>query len=295
MGLTFLKVMDDIPTLSEIEEMGRAELSLLMARYGVDTVYFAVDGTHRFAHEVLRDRFSPESYFELVKDAFIRSITSLITQGFRKIIVLLHDATSFSRGREYLDKAIRLGVRPLWDDPSYGEFYSRYGVQVRFSGFNELYSEGGYPEVVEHMRELEEKTSGNTEVILSFYSCFLPSDDAVRLGWLMQGDGDKEALIERLYGPGIDSIDVSLYFGKPRGKVSPLLIGDGALHLYMRQPSLYLNDLIVRRAIWYTLLNKRSVRDSYTDYSKMTQVFLDLPESKFFWGEGAYLQDIYRE
>jgi len=290
-------VMEGIPELRNIEEMPVEELAQFMRRYEINSVYFAIDGTRRFAMEKLHGDFNFVSYHDLMKREFIRSISTLIHHGFTHIVVLLHDSTSFARGKEYLENSIKLGVSPLWSDPNYQEFYDRENIQVRFSGFTNLYAVAGYPEVMDQMRILEEKTSGYSSVILSFYSCFLPAQDVVRMTQLASKHSliTMESQIKFLYGSDFPQLDLSLYFGKPRSKVSPLLIDNQSLHLYMKLPSFYLDSNMLRRAIWYTILNKISMRDEYKDYGDLKQVFLQGSESKYFWGEGSYLSDIFLE
>ena len=289
--------MESIPEFRNIEEMPVEELTQLMRRFEINSVYFAIDGTRRFAMDKLQGDFNFISYHDLMKREFIRSISTLIHHGFTHIVVLLHDSTSFARGREYLENSIKLGVSPLWSDPDYQEFYDRENIQVRFSGFNNLYVEGGYPEVMDQMRILEEKTSKHSSVILSFYSCFLPAQDVVRMTQLASAHSlaTLEDQIQFLYGSNFPQLDLSLYFGKPRSKVSPLLIDNQSLHLYMKLPSFYLDSNMLRRAIWYTILNRTSMRDEYKDYKDLKQVFLQGSETEYFWGEGSYLSDIFVE
>ncbi len=280
--------------------LSKNEKKNLIDKFNIGSIYFAVDGTRRFAMSELKKlgkEFSYDNYYQLMKSTFIRSIKLLFDRGFKTILVLLHDNTSINRGDEYIKNSFKLGIEPLWMDKEYLNFYRQNKVNVSFVGFNEIYKEIGYLEVIDKMDNLSQLTrSADNHKNLLFLTLTSPSEDIMRLTKkaAYKKLTDKPMIIKDFYGFNIPNIDLSLYYGRPRGKVSPPLITDDELRIYTKFPSLYLNDDLVDQILYFTILHKISINDKYKKYS---DIFVSKISDKEYapsliWGDLSYSSDI---
>lgn len=290
-----------LPTFEEYAELEATEKISLLEKFGISTLYFAIDGTRRYAKGVLIEQnseFTVENYYEIMKSSFLNALGTLFNSGLKNIIILLHDKTSFERGEKYINSSIKLGIKPLWDDQDYIDFYSENQINVRFAGFNELYSEYGFQYLEEKFNSLQQITySSDNRRNLIFWTSDTPSEDILRLNKITRINPNLHTLEEfknHLYGFNVPEIDISLFYGKPREKVMPILLHDTSLRIYTKYPSMNFNDVLMDQVCYFTILHKISINDSY-EYAPDNQFEnqqIIKSDSSLIWADNSYFKDI---
>jgi tuberculosinol/isotuberculosinol synthase len=158
-------------------------------------------------------------------------------------------------------------------DKNYLDFFSQYGVKVRFYGdYRDVLTGTPYEYALKSMYEVTEATKHNSSVRL-FFGVFADEvvETAARLSvehYLAQGTiPDKQTLIRKYYGEDLPPVSIYIGFDKFSAFDMPLL-STGEEDLYFSvSPSPYMTKYQLR-TILYDHLYMRRVPEP--DYTKLT-------------------------
>lgn len=246
--------------------------------HGIKTCYLPVDGTRRYflSKSINKSKWSDqnmEEYFSCMKLATINLLQRFYSYGVENMILLLMDSTSFNRGENYLKHAIELGIKPLIYDKDYLEFYDIFDIQVSIGGFNHLYSKKKFQNLLKDFSKIEKLTMNNSRRKLLFYTGSSPSEDylllidtAMRLKEIGE-DITRENLIRFIYKIRIPTIDFSIWYLSPRDKIIPPLLWNTGTRFYSPVPTFSITKEMIKKAIYYAAIQKKSINDNYIDYT----------------------------
>ena len=273
---------EDIIPIETFLDYNNEEIQQFCITHDIRTCYLPVDGTRR--HFIL---FSSsvndweekhlDSYYHHVNEKFREIIRQFYDYGIKNLIILLMDESAFSRGKAFLSETIKNGIKPMYEDQEYLDLYEKYNIDVQFAGFTsvfeEYYDKNILIELETHFKALNRESAERTLVV---YTGLSPSKDYLLLENYSQNlrkeniEVNRENLVKKIYGTDLSTIDFTIWFSYPRDKIIPPLLWENGTNIYIKNPTLTLNSKQIKRAIYYTALTKRSIKDKYF-YHKFTE------------------------
>ena len=270
--------LQDFPSLDSFLDFNPSEIKHFCEMYNVNTCYLPIDGTRRYfllfnddINNWNEDYF--DKYFEMVNYKFRELLSQIYEHGIKNIIVLLMDKSAFSRGRAYLSMAIEKGIKPLYSDRKYLSLYEKYNIEVFFAGFTSVFED--YIEKYK-LEDLENQFSNipknNCSNKLIIYNGLSPTDDYLLLerhSFELRKQNKtitKDELIKRIYKTPLDAIDFSIWYGYPRDKIIPPLLWEDGHKFFIKNPSLTLNIVQLKKIIYNSVVTKKSIKDKYFNH-----------------------------
>jgi hypothetical protein len=287
--------------IEEFLELTLEEVVELVDKHMIQTVYLPIDGTRRYFQAISGMKHSDEQFYKRYFESSISSTVSLLEKlydyNIKHIILLLMDDTAFSRGKEYLNASIQLGIIPTVEHETFLKLYSSKNIRVTFGGFNEMYTKFGYDELLVKFRQLEQKTEVNKACSLTYFTGSSSSNDYLLFTTKYQNlvsknqslEEIKKEIIKDLYGLDLPPISMSFFYNYPRDKILPPLLWEQSVNFYMKNPSLSMSDLQIKKGIYYTIKSKSYIKDNYKEYDNSSKEVLEMNlENSNYIGESDY-------
>ncbi len=274
----------DFPPFKEFASYSLEKIQDFVHSHEIRTVYLPIDGTRRYFLTLGRPALggngndlssNAKKYFETTVERTVEIVRLHFKYGIKTVILLLMDDSAFSRDQTYLANLIRLGIYPTLYNKCFLDLYREYNVRAVFGGFNERYTEVGFPEALNIFKQVEQITQHHRDHLLLFFTGTTPFDDYIRIaqrGFKLHSRGTaitREALTRELYKSNVSPIDYALYFGFPRDKILPPLLWGRSTRFYTANPSLSITNEQILRAIYYTALSRKKIKDEYLQYEQI--------------------------
>lgn len=301
----YMDSLDNFPTLEEFLSYSNEEIQNFTRKFSIKTCYLPVDGTRR--HFILYsssvsswNESHLQDYYKHVNENFRTILSQFYDYGLQDIIVLLMDKSAFSRGKAFLTETIKNGIKPLYEDSAYVDLYNKYNIEVYFSGFNEVYKTYYEPELLEELeRNFEKLKRPKGDRKLLVYTGLSPSEDYLLFERLAQDlrreniPVTKENMIKKIYHTNLSAIDFSIWFGYPRDKLIPPLLWEDGTNLFIKNPTLTLKPVQIKKAIYYSAITKDSIKDKYFNHNfteqKKNTLLNEVQSTDAIMGEEYYL------
>ncbi|HSJ86479.1 MAG TPA: hypothetical protein VK909_04660 [Anaerolineales bacterium] len=275
-------------SLEQFLQLPTAEVAALVKASGQKVCVFPVNGTRRWFMLEHADKIG-DDFLAAYMDESIKNhvylCAMLFDHGIDTILTPVFGRELMRRGDEYTKRVGMDGLVRTATDKNYLDFFSQYGVKVRFYGdYRDVLTDTPYEYAMKSMYEVTEATKHNSSVRL-FFGVF--ADEAVETAarfsvehYLAQGAvPDKQTLIRKYYGEDLPPVSLYIGFDKFSAFDMPLL-STGEEDLYFSvSPSPYMTERQLR-TILYDHLYVRRVPEP--DYTKLT------PD------ELAWLRNLYR-
>lgn len=268
-------LLEKFPSLETFLDFSNDQIQEFCEKFEIKTCYLPVDGTRRhfilFSNSVNEwKEHHLESYYHHVNEKFREIISIFYDYGIKDLIILLMDESAFTRGKTFLLETIKNGISPLYDDQAYLDLYEKYNVDVLFSGFNDVYARYYDQNLLDELENKFQKVrKDGAERKLVVYTGLSPSEDYLLLENYAQKLRqenylvNRKNLIRKIYRTDLSIIDFSIWFGYPRDKIIPPLLWDNGSNFYIKNPTLTINPIQIKKAIFYTALTKNSIKDKY--------------------------------
>jgi len=272
-------LVENIPSLETFLQYSTNEIKEFCEKFDIKSCYLPVDGTRRFflLFNETKNNWNEKdlkSYFLVVNSKFREIIKLFYSYGIQNLILLLMDKSAFSRGEKYLSEAIESGIKPLYADQKYLDLYNRYDIDVQFAGFtsifNKFLSADQLEDLISKFNSLHRKQAKNKFII---YNGLSPSDDYLLLENYANNlrkqhfDITKELLIQKIYKTNLTKIDFSIWYGYPRDKIIPPLLWEDGPKFFVRNPTLSLQPVQIKKAIYFCAVTKYSIKDDYYNHN----------------------------
>ena len=268
---------DEMPSLEQFLTYSYNDIQQFCQNYQILSCYLPVDGTRRsfIVHTKDIDSWNKEiftDYYETMTTQLIKLLKTIYDCGIQVVIVLLMDNSAFSRGKNYLEGAIKLGIKPLIYDNRYIDFYNQYNVDVLFSGFVENYEKNGFGSLNQEFSKLHRHNDLPLKRQLILYNGFTSSQDYIQVYHIAEQlktnaiPVTQENLIKSIYNTNLKPYDFSIWYGFPRDKIMPPLLWEKGVKFYINRPTIDLTTNQIKKAIYYTALTKYSIKDEYIEY-----------------------------
>ncbi len=275
-------------SLEQFLQLPTEQVAALVKASGQKVCVFPVNGTRRWFMLEHADKIG-DDFLAAYMDESIKNhvylCAMLFDHGIDTILTPVFGRELMRRGDEYTKRVGMDGLVRTATDKNYLDFFSQYGVRVRFYGdYRDVLTDTPYEYAMKSMYEVTEATKHNSRARL-FFGVF--ADEAVETAarfsvehYLAQGAvPDKQTLIRKYYGEDLPSVSLYIGFDKFSAFDMPLL-STGEEDLYFSvSPSPYMTERQLR-TILYDHLYVRRVREP--DYTKLA------PD------ELAWLRDFYR-
>jgi tuberculosinol/isotuberculosinol synthase len=263
-------------SLEQFLQLPTEEVAALVQDSGQKVCVFPVNGTRRWfmlEHaDKIGDDFLKAYMTESIKN-HVHLCAMLFDHGIDTILAPVFGRELMRRGDEYTKRVGMDGLVHTATDKNYLDFFSQYGVKVRFYGdYRDVLTGTPYEYALKSMYEVTEATKHNSSVRL-FFGVFADEvvETAARLSvehYLAQGTiPDKQTLIRKYYGEDLPPVSIYIGFDKFSAFDMPLL-STGEEDLYFSvSPSPYMTKYQLR-TILYDHLYMRRVPEP--DYTKLT-------------------------
>ena len=296
-------VINDFPSLKEFMTFSKDEVKNFTIKNKIETCYLPVDGTRRFylVYSKLFNRWDEKdlkNYFNEVNNRFRDVFSLFFDYGIKNLILLLMDKSAFSRGSKYLNEVLESGIKPLYSDERYLSMYRKYNLDVIFGGFTSLFEKYYNYDILNGLEMNFKGLSKESENKFLIYNGLSPSEDYLLVGEIINSlrkrniSVCKKSLIKEIYKTELSSIDLSIWYGYPRDKIVPPLLWDDGTNFFIKNPTLTLQPVQLKKALYYTAVTKNSIKDSYHSYSFVPNEKEDLMDS-FDNEDSLFGQDYY--
>lgn len=243
------------------------------------TVLLVPDGSRRVG--MIQYRLNPKDR-QFLSQAFqrehletIRILKTIFSHGIKTIFIPNGTHGNLERGREYMDKFINSGVKPLLKDKVWLDFYREFEVRVRLYGDIDVIVKAGYPELPEWIADVERETAGNTRHTIFYGLAMSQHREECRLARIAvdyyekTGNRPTDKELERLYfGTEVEPVDIFIRPVEVRdSECQPVLIGGKAEMYFPLIPFAEMSENIFRRILYDYLYSRMKTygRKSYDD------------------------------
>ena len=237
---------------------------------------FMPDSTRRTG--ILFYDLKPESpdfirrIYDRINQSFFDVVKIMFDHGVPTLLLPLLNPGNLRRGDIFKKASLLHGLKFLFTDPLWVDFYEEYDIRVKVFGNMEELREFDY--VLEWIAEIEEKTASNSQRRLFLgiaYSNWFEYPRLVKLGIEFFQRTERfpsvHELIEIYYRDRIDEVD---YMIRPTmirdSDMQPLLISGRKTQMYFTvSPFIFFNDTVFKK-ILYDLIYLRTVTKGGGDY-----------------------------
>lgn len=260
-------------SLEQFLQLPTGEIAARVKVNGQKVCVFPVNGTRRWfllEHaEKIGDDFLKAYMDESIKN-HVHLCAMLFDHGIDTILAPVFGRDLMRRGDEYTKRVGMDGLVRTATDKTYLDFFSQYGVKVRFYGdYRDVLTGTSYEYALKSMFELTEATKHNSNARLLF-GVFADEavETAARLSvehYLAHGSvPDKQALIRKYYGEDLPPVSLFIGFDKFSAFDMPLL-STGEEDLYFSvSPSPYMTVRQLRTILYDHLYIRRVPEPDYT-------------------------------
>jgi tuberculosinol/isotuberculosinol synthase len=272
--------------LEEFLSLSNEEVADIVRASGTKTCVFPFNGTRRWfvlEHGEKNFQRSAQDYIESTSKAYVNLFRLLFDYGIETVIAPVFGGEILKRGEEYMTQ-IGASMGLLADHPIFTSFYDRYEIHVHFYGnYRRKFESTRHTSITELFDKVTSSTSSNKKHGL-FYGVFA-DDSAEMLAELSvkyylanKRIPTKQELIEIYYGEDIGKADLFIGFEKFTVFDYPLLDWGGESLYFTIAPSLYMENILLRK-ILYDHMFLRPLPEP--DYSQMSKDALGLMQNYY--------------
>ncbi len=156
--------MDNEITKEEFMALSSKEIASIVKKEGRPKVgVYLIDGTRRAGFLFYNLKPQSENFekklYNNINPLFLHQIKIILTHGLQTLFIPIFKHENLDRKKEWLDKAIENGVRPVFQGEKWLDFYNEYDIKVKIYGDLDYIKKCGYSKLVDWAMELEKNTS----------------------------------------------------------------------------------------------------------------------------------------
>lgn len=252
---------------------------------------FVPDGSRRFAlafsdFEPGSDTFLKFSA-EKPAESLLESLQVFFSHGLQALLVPILSKSVIGRGKGYRQHTALTGLKLIFSDPKWIDFYMQHDVKVKVYGNPGLLSNTVCEPALEWIAECSRITASNQRHKLFYAIGESPElgDDAIRAGIdFFQANGrypSRAELISQYYGEDLSVADFFIMTSKMSGLGAlPTLLINGNTDAYFLPAvsSMGLNQETFRRILYDMILRHASLSGDYTNETISIQDRQDLKQ-----------------
>jgi tuberculosinol/isotuberculosinol synthase len=260
-------------SLEQFLQLPTEEVAALVQATGPKVCVFPVNGTRRWFMLEHADKVGDDFVAAYMNESIKNHVylcAMMFDHGIDTILAPVFGRELMRRGDEYTKRVGMDGLVRTATDKNYLDFFSQYGVKVRFYGdYRDMLTGTPYEYALKSLYEVTEATKHNSSVRL-FFGVFADEavETAARLSvehYLAQGTiPDKQTLIRKYYGEDLPPVSLYIGFDKFSAFDMPLL-STGEEDLYFSvSPSPYMTKSQLRTILYDHIYLRRIPEPDYT-------------------------------
>jgi undecaprenyl diphosphate synthase len=264
--------MDEEMTKEEFMELSTEKIRGVVNEKGYPKVGVIIpDGTRRSG--IIFYNMNPSSkdfekkLFDKLNSQIIDKIKIIFDHGLDTLFMPGVTHGNFNRTDQYVDTVTKIGLKYIFNDESWLNFYNEYDIKVKIYGDLHFVKKMGYEYVVDWIRKVEEETKNNTTYKLyhglacsNSYENFRILDLAIDFFKENNRNPTKEEIIKLYYGEYIGDVD---FFIRPTvfrdSDIQPPLISGRKTQFYFPISPIVNFSLEMYREILYDMLFSRVI------------------------------------
>jgi undecaprenyl diphosphate synthase len=212
--------------------------------------------------------------FVKLNDLIIDKVKIIFDHGLNTLFMPGVTHGNFKRTDQYVDTVTKIGLKYIFNDESWLNFYKEYDIKVKIYGDINFVSKMGYDYVIKWIETVEEKTKFNSTYKLyhglacsNSYENFRILDMAIDFYKKHNRNPTKEEIIKQYYGEHINDID---FFIRPTvfrdSDIQPPLISGRKTQLYFPISPIVNFSIEMYREILYDMLFSRVITMSKKEW-----------------------------
>lgn len=238
------------------------------------------DGTRRWG--IINLNLNPdletfeEELFKVENKQVIEKVKIFFNHGLDTLFMPGVTHGNFKRTGQYVDTVTNIGLKFIFNDQSWFDFYEKYDVKVKIYGDLKYVKKMGYDQVIKWIKNVEELTKNNSSYKIFHGLACSNSFESIRLVNMAIDfykknirSPSKEELIKLYYGEKVDEVD---FFLRPTvirdSDIQPLLISGRKTQFYFPISPVLSFTKEMYREILYDMLFSRMITMSRKQWKR---------------------------